>query len=78
MQNTLGSLKLPTDEEEGRSCAICGHLPVCTVFRAVGQLLEKFDEDDRPFEPVAMGSICTFWIHKAIVEAMSSDMGAQK
>lgn len=41
-----------------KDCARCGHVTVCTIFRAVVQLMAKWPDDNRPFEAVDLAKIC--------------------
>ena len=63
----------PPDETIVRSCSACGHISICAVLRAVAGLLGSFEEENRPFEPEAMGVICTKWISLAAVEVLQGD-----
>jgi len=55
------------------SCRECGHISVCAVFRAVGPLLSKWEDESRPFEPERMAAICEQWISATALSALRGD-----
>ena len=50
----LGNLEKVLD----KSCKLCGHVKVCSIYRAVKPLLGNWEEKDRPFEAEEIAKIC--------------------
>lgn len=51
-----------------RSCAECGHLSVCVVYRAVLSLLTKhFTEETQPFEAEELANICGAFVSANVI-----------
>ncbi len=64
---------IPELQKAEISCRECGHIGVCAVFRAVGPLLSKWEDDSRPFEPERMAAICRNWVSAKILSALQGD-----
>ena len=54
---TEHAFKLPTQNLE-TTCDKCGHLVVCSIFRAFAPLMMKEFEDNIPIEPTDLAKIC--------------------
>lgn len=55
------------------SCVDCGHIPVCVIFRAVGPLLQKWeDPEKRPFEPETLALICRHRVSRHLIETLQN------
>ena len=50
----LGNLEKVLD----KSCKLCSHVKVCSIYRAVKPLLGNWEEKDRPFEAEEIAKIC--------------------
>ena len=46
------------DKVVDKSCKMCSHVKVCSIYRAVKPLLENWEEKDRPFEAEEIAKIC--------------------
>ena len=56
---TEHSFQLPTNDNQFElSCDKCGHLVVCSIFRAFAPLMRKEFEDNTPIEPTELAKIC--------------------
>ena len=49
------------------SCNSCAHARVCTVIRAIGPLMAKWDDEIRPFEPDHIASLCKEYFSQEII-----------
>jgi len=65
--------KIPEMPKVEISCKDCGHIGVCAVFRAVGPLLSKWEEESRPFEPERMAAICRHWVSAKVLNTLQGD-----
>jgi hypothetical protein len=54
-----------------RSCTGCAHLPVCTVYRALTQLLEKWTDQTRPFEAADVANVCTTFYPASVANTLN-------
>lgn len=54
-----------------RSCTGCAHLPVCTVYRALTQLLEKWTDATRPMEAAALANICRHFLSASLADTLN-------
>ena len=50
----LGNLEKVLD----KSCKLCSHVKVCSIYRAVKPLLGNWEEQDRPFEAEEIAKVC--------------------
>jgi len=50
--------KLDIDKVVDKSCKMCSHVKVCSIYRAVKPLLGNWEEKDRPFEAEEIAKIC--------------------
>ena len=41
-----------------KSCKMCSHVKVCSIYRAVKPLLGNWEEQDRPFEAEEIAKVC--------------------
>lgn len=58
-----------------RKCDECGHLPVCAILRAIGPLLaQKWEDDDRPFEPEELATICKQFLSGKAIQALQEGL----
>ena len=71
MQHT--EFKLPTTTFT-KSCDKCGHLPVCSIFRAFAPLMRNEFENDMPIEPTDMAQICNKFIDARTLQALEEGM----
>lgn len=53
-----------------RSSGRCGHVKVCSVFRAVAPLLTNWEEGSRPFEAESLAAVCGEFIAESIVQVL--------
>jgi len=54
------------------SCSTCAHIHVCTIYRAIAPLLEKWTEETRPFEADQIASICGEYLSLDVVETLKA------
>jgi hypothetical protein len=54
-----------------RSCTFCAHLPVCTVYRALTPLLEKWTDDTRPFDAADIANICKTFYPASVAKTLN-------
>jgi len=54
-----------------RSCVKCGHIKVCAVFRAIAPLLQNWKENERPFEPEDLATICKVFVSAGMLSALN-------
>jgi len=55
-----------------RKCGGCGHVKVCSVFRAVAPLLKGWTEETRPFEAEELATICKEFIPTSTISILKS------
>jgi len=55
----------------GRSCVKCGHINICAVFRAIAPLLQNWKENERPFEPEDLATICKVFVSAGMLSALN-------
>jgi hypothetical protein len=44
-----------------KTCDKCGHLPVCSIFRAFAPLIRHEFEENPPVDPTHLAKICEFF-----------------
>ena len=55
-----------------KSCASCGHVRVCAVFRAVSPLLsQSWDDSTRPIEPDCLAIICREFVSASALQILN-------
>jgi len=52
------------------SCSSCGHIRVCSLFRAIAPLLEKWTDETKPFEAESLASICKEYLSDQIIQTL--------
>jgi len=50
--------QLDINQVVDKSCKMCSHVKVCSIYRAVKPLLGNWEEQDRPFEAEEIAKIC--------------------
>jgi len=58
-----------------RSCVRCGHVRVCSIFRAVAPLLANWEEGSKPFEAESLAAVCREFIAESIVQVLRQGGG---
>jgi len=56
-----------------RNCKKCNHLPICTVYRAIKQLLEKWTQQTRPFEAEDLATICKAFLADSLIKTLEAN-----
>ena len=49
------------------SCAKCGHLGICAIYRAIKPLMGNWDDSTRPLEAEQLASVCKLYAENFIV-----------
>lgn len=57
-----------------QTCDKCGHLPICSVFRAFAPLMRKEFEKDMPINPIFLGKICTKFVSAESLRALEEGL----
>jgi len=50
--------KVDIDKVVDKSCKMCSHVKVCSIYRAIKPLLGNWEEQDRPFEAEQIAKVC--------------------
>ena len=50
--------KVDIDKVVDKSCKMCSHVKVCSIYRAIKPLLGNWEEQDRPFEAERIAKVC--------------------
>jgi hypothetical protein len=58
-----------------RRCSRCGHVVVCSVFRAVGPLLQGWTEESRSFEAEALAMVCGEFVPASALDILRGEKG---
>ena len=58
-----------------RRCSRCGHVRVCSVFRAVGPLLQGWTDESRPFEAEALAMVCGEFVPASALDILRGEKG---
>ena len=61
------------DSKLQKKCGKCGHVSICSVFRAVGPLLQNWTDETRPFDPEDLAMICGEFIPASTVDILKSN-----
>jgi len=70
---TEHSFQLPTKGFE-LSCETCGHLVVCSIFRAFAPLIRKEFEGNEPIQPTDLAKICNQYVHQDTLDALKEGL----
>ncbi len=55
-----------------KSCASCGHVRICAIFRAVSPLLaQSWDDDTRPIQPDSLANICKEYVSASAIQILN-------
>ena len=63
----------PNDSKLQKKCGKCGHVSVCSIFRAVGPLLQNWTDDTRPLDPEDLAMICDEFIPASTLSILKGD-----
>ncbi len=50
-----------SEVKNGRSCKRCSHFAVCSIIEHVAMLMQKYDENTKPFDLADIGKICKYF-----------------
>lgn len=61
-----------------RECTSCGHIVVCSLFRAIAPLIEQsFTDETKPIEAKNLAQICNQYIPASLISALNSTQGVE-
>ncbi len=66
--------KIPIMMQIENNCSECGHIIMCTVFRAFAPLMRKEFEDNEPIDPNHLARICDEFVDIRAFEALKGGL----
>jgi len=68
----------PNDSKLQKKCGKCGHVSICSIFRAVGPLLQTWTDETRPLEPEDLAMICSEFVPASTISILKSDTSVNR
>jgi len=56
------------------SCSKCAHVRVCTVYRALADLLKRWTSETTPFEAEQLATICKEFVSNSLVQNLRGNL----